>query len=147
MPEIPHTGPLMNKEPCLIMLYLWLMSNSSIFFISTRHKQTTGPISLIFDLHVNDCAQGPLLVAVIQNCWKTCFIDCYIPPMTTDSSLLLTGWYRLQVFFKTRNLTICCRPHFGLHHGSKTDINQKVWSYFELQHLQINSIPIMLWST
>lgn len=56
-------------------------------------------------------------------------------------------WF--QAISKAKNMAylVCWRSHFVLCHGSKTDICWIVWCHLELEHLQIITIPNMLWST
>lgn len=57
--------------------------NLSAVIISCKSRQ-------YFCGHVWLHAHGPLVVAVIHNHWKTCFIDCYVLGPTADSSFFLT---------------------------------------------------------
>lgn len=83
---------------------------------------TTGSVRLILVLHIYDYAEKPLAVAV-------CARD-YVAESFSSNGLDLTT-----------ALVVCCRPHFSHCRDSKTDIHKK------LEHLQINPIISMLWST
>ena len=101
------------------------------------------PSGLYFFVHIYDC----LLKDLSWLRWFTIFEKRILSSVLCRHGLLTPRSLDFRQSAKNKPYLVLYRTHFGLWYGSKSDIHTKVCSHFEPEHLQINSIPDMLWWT